>query len=73
MANNNDNWEKFIQSCIEDEQIKKCKTYKEVSNVMYAELKKAYKNKAPLARIKAVADDATESICLRLNIAQTDY
>ena len=65
MASNNDNWEKFIQSCIEDENIKKCKTSKEINDTIFSELKKAYKNKASIARIKAVADDATESICLR--------
>ena len=68
----NERWERFIQSCIEDENIKKCKTSKEINDTIFGELKKAYKNKASIASIKAVADDATESVCLRLNIAQTD-
>jgi len=70
MADKKDNWERFIDSCVADSEIKECKDSKGVRNVMLRELKKAYKGKASLERIKAVADDATESICLRLNLPQ---
>lgn len=66
-----DAWDKFIDSCVEDESIKQCKTSKEIRNIMLAELKKAYAGKASMGKIEAVADDATESICLRMGIPQT--
>lgn len=65
-----DNWERFIDSCVEDDDIKKCKTYKEVNNIIRTELKKAYEGKASVAKILAIADDATESVCLRMGIPQ---
>jgi hypothetical protein len=65
-----DNWERFIDSCVEDDDIKKCKTYKEVNNIIRTELKKAYEGKASVDKILAIADDATESVCLRMGIPQ---
>lgn len=64
-----DNWEIFIDSCVEREDIKKCKKYKEVYNIIRTMLK-PYKGKVSDGKIKAIADDATESICLRMGIAQ---
>ena len=65
-----DNWERFIDSCVEDDGIKKCKTYKEVNNIIRTELKKTYEGKASVDKILAIADDATESVCLRMGIPQ---
>ena len=71
MANQNqeDNWERFIQSCLEDDKIKNCKTSEEINNVILSELKRAYQGKAPMWKIKAIAEDAAESVSLRMNIA----
>lgn len=71
MANQNqeDSWERFIQSCLEDDKIKNCKTSKEISNVILSELKRTYQGKAPMWKIKAIAEDAAESVSLRMNIA----
>ena len=65
-----DNWDKFIDECVEDSEIKVCKTSKEVHDIMLREFKRAYEGKVSMGRIEAFADDATESICLRLHIPQ---
>ena len=64
------NWEIFIDSCVNDERIKKCKTYKEINKIIRADLKKAYEGKASMGKILAVADDATESVSLRMGMPQ---
>lgn len=65
----NDAWEIFINSCVENEDIKKCKTYKEVKKTIRAMLK-PYEGKASKSKLDFIADDTTESVCLRMGIPQ---
>jgi hypothetical protein len=65
-----DNWELFIDSCIEDDNIKACKTSKEIHDVILTELKKSF-GSVSVGKLDAIADDATESICLRIGLPQT--
>ena len=46
------------------------KTQKEVYDWLVADLTETYKGRAPKWRIESVAEDITESICLKLNIKQ---
>lgn len=61
-------WEKFIDECVQDERIKKCTTDTQVFNIINRDLQKQYKGKAPVTRIAFVAEDITESICIRMGI-----
>ena len=60
-----------------EEVIKQCctecagmKTRKEVFKYIFKELWRDYKGKAPKWRVEHVADDITESVCLRLGITE---
>jgi hypothetical protein len=46
------------------------KTQKEVYDWLVADLTETYNGRAPKWRIESVAEDITESICLKLNIKQ---
>ena len=61
-----DPMELFIQSCLNDESIKQCKSEDEVVAIIDAALQKDYKGKAPVAKIRAIAEDAAESVWLRM-------
>ena len=60
----------FAEQCCKDKDILACKTRKEVFNEINTFLQNAYKGRASVAKIEAVADDVTESVCLKLNIPQ---
>lgn len=65
---------KFINQCADFCKTAGLKTQKEVYDWLMAGLteayKEAYKGCAPKWRIESVAEDITESICLKLNIPQ---
>ena len=63
-------FQKFVEQCCNDEEIRSCKTYKEVHAIIHEALFKAYVGRASTERINAVVDDIVESICLTLNIPQ---
>ena len=62
--------QKFINQCADFCKTVGLKTQKEVYNWLVADLTETYKGRAPKWRIESVADDITESICLKLNIKQ---
>lgn len=72
MSKNQDPMARFVESCLQDEEIQKCTTNSEVFNVINRELQKAYKGRASVAHIAAVAEDAAESVCLCMNIPWTE-
>lgn len=47
------------------------KTQKQVYEWLLADLMETYKGKAPKWKLEWIAEDLTESICLKLNIRQT--
>lgn len=62
--------QKFINQCADFCKTAGLKTQKEVYDWLVADLMEAYKERAPKWRIESVAEDITESICLKLNIKQ---
>ena len=46
------------------------KSQKQIYDWLLSDLMKTYKGRAPKWRIESVAEDITESICLKLNIPQ---
>lgn len=60
----------FAEQCCKDADILKCKTRDEVFNEINTYLQNAYKGRASKEHIANVADDVTESVCLKLNIPQ---
>jgi len=62
--------QKFINQCADFCKTVGLKTQKEVYNWLVADLTETYKGRAPKWRIESVAEDITESICLKLNIKQ---
>ncbi len=60
----------FADKCCKDADILKCKTYKEVFNEINTYLQSVYKGMATKEHIANIADDVTESVCLKLNIPQ---
>lgn len=58
----------FADQCCKDKDILKCKTRKEVFNEINNCLQAAYKGKASVEHIRNVADDVTESVCIKLKI-----
>lgn len=58
----------FADQCCKDKDILKCKTRKEVFNEINNFLQTSYKGRASVEHIKNVADDVTESVCIKLGI-----
>lgn len=50
--------------------LKDCKTYSELTQIIYTYLYKCYGKKVSKEKLKAHADDFAESVALRLNIPQ---
>ena len=63
-------YKKFVQQCADFCKTAGLKTQKEVYDWLVADLTETYKGRAPKWRIESVAEDITESICLKLNIKQ---
>ena len=62
--------QKFINQCADFCKTAALKTQKEVYDWLVADLTETYKGRAPKWKIESVAEDITESICLKLNIKQ---
>jgi hypothetical protein len=62
--------QKFINQCADFCKTTGLKTQKDVYDWLVADLTETYKGRAPKWRIESVAEDITESICLKLNIHQ---
>ena len=62
--------QKFINQCADFCKTAGLKAQKEVYDWLVADLTETYKGRAPKWRIESVAEDITESICLKLNIKQ---
>ena len=62
--------QKFINQCADFCKTAGLKTQKEVYDWLVSDLTEAYKGRASKWRIESVAEDITESICLKLNIHQ---
>ena len=63
-------FQKFINQCADFCKTADLKTQKEVYDWLVSDLTETYKGRAPKWRIESVAEDITESICLKLNIKQ---
>lgn len=71
MANKeNKKYEKFVEQCADFCKKANMRTQKEIYDWLNADLQEAYKGRAPKWKIESVAEDVTESICLKLNIHQ---
>lgn len=62
--------QKFINQCADFCKNAGLKTQKEVYDWLVTDLTETYKGLAPKWKIESVAEDITESICLKLNIHQ---
>ena len=62
----------FAAKCCKEDDIIACKTSKEVFKIINDFLQKKYEGKAAESYIRSIADDVTESICLKLNIKMND-
>lgn len=62
--------QKYINECANFCKKAGLKTQKEVYNWLVADLTETYNGRAPKWKIESVAEDITESICLKLNIHQ---
>jgi hypothetical protein len=62
-------YEKFIKQCVSFCKTANMKTKEEVFKWMNGELQKDYEGKAPKWKIESVAEDVTESICLKMGIS----
>lgn len=63
-------YQKFVEQCADFCKKAGLKTQKAIYEWLVADLMESYKGKAPKWKIESVAEDVTESICLKLNIAQ---
>lgn len=63
--------QKFINECSAFCKKAGMKAQKQVYEWLLADLMETYNGKAPKWRIESIAEDLTESICLKLNIHQT--
>ena len=63
--------QKFINECANFCKKAGMKTQKQVYEWLLADLMETYKGKAPKWKLESIAEDITESICLKLNIHQT--
>lgn len=71
MHNKEDNKvQKFINQCADFCKTAGLKTQKEVYDWLMADLTEAYKGCAPKWRIESIAENITESVCMKLNIKQ---
>lgn len=62
-------WDKMISDFCNEEEIKACKDRKDVYKVINDYLQEKYNGRAPKAHIANVADDVTESICLKMGLS----
>ena len=60
--------QKFINQCAEFCKTAGLKTQKEVYDWLVADLTDTYKGRAPKWKIESIAEDITESICLKMRI-----
>jgi len=63
--------QKFINECANFCKKVGMKTQKQVYEWLLADLMETYKGKTPKWKLESVAEDITESICLKLNLRQT--
>lgn len=62
--------QRYINQCADFCKTANMKSQKQIYDWLVADLTEAYKGRAPKWRIESVAEDLTESICLKLNIHQ---
>lgn len=62
--------QKFVNQCADFCKTASMKSQKQIYDWLLADLMETYKGRAPKWRIESVAEDITESICLKLNIHQ---
>ena len=62
--------QKFIKQCADFCKKANMKSQQQIYDWLVADLTETYKGRAPKWRIESVAEDITESICLKLNIKQ---
>jgi hypothetical protein len=62
--------QKFINQCADFCKTAGLKTQKDVYDWLVGDLTETYKGRAPKWKIESVAEDITESVCLKLNIKQ---
>lgn len=60
--------QKFINQCAEFCKTAGLKTQKDVYDWLVADLTDTYNGRAPKWKIESIAEDITESVCLKLNI-----
>ena len=60
--------QKFINQCADFSKTAGLKTQKEVYDWLVADLTETYKGRAPKWKIESIAEDITESICLKMRI-----
>lgn len=71
MANTEDKkYQKFVEQCAKFCKTAGLKTQKAIYEWLNSDLQKDYKGRAPKWKIASIAEDVTESICLKLNIPQ---
>ncbi len=63
--------QKFINKCVNVCKKAGMKTQKQVYEWLLAELMESYKDEAPKWKLEWIAEDFTESICIKMNIPQT--
>lgn len=68
MATSNSDWEKLTNDFINEYGFTSKDTQSKILKKVNGFLQEKYKGKAPKAHIKNIAEDVTESICLKLNI-----
>lgn len=61
--------DQFVELCCQDKEILSFNTCKQVFNYINTALQDHYKGRANQQYIEGIADDVTESVCLRLNIS----
>jgi hypothetical protein len=62
--------QKFINQCADFCKTAGLKTQKDVYDWLVGDLTETYKGRTPKWKIESVAEDITESVCLKLNIKQ---
>ena len=63
-------YQKFVGQCADFCKKTNLKTQKAIYEWLVADLMESYNGKAPKWKIESIAEDMTESICLKLNIQQ---
>lgn len=65
--------QKYINQCADFCKTAGLKSKKEVYDWLVTDLTETYKGRASKWRIESVAEDITESVCLKLNIKQKGF